>query len=67
MTFAIKIDLTNLKSDVDEIDIDILKTSHTNETNVKSKVDKLDNDELKIVPIDLKRSELKLRCLKIIV
>ena len=67
MTFAIKIDLTNLKSDVDEIDIDILKTSHTNETNVKSKVGKLDNDELKIVPIDLKRSELKLRCLKIIV
>lgn len=37
------------------------------QTKVKSKVVKLDNDELKIVPIDLKRSELKLRCLKIIV
>ena len=37
------------------------------QTKIKSKVAKLDNDELKIVPIDLKRSELKLRCLKIIV
>ena len=54
MTFAIKIDLTNLKSDVNELDIDKLKTS-TNVKNLKSKVDKLDVHELKVVPIDLKR------------
>ena len=54
MTFAIKIDLTNLKSDVNELDIDKLKTS-TNVKNLKSKVDKLDVDKLKVVPIDLKR------------
>lgn len=42
LTFATKIDLTNLKSNVNVLDIDKLKTVHTNLTNLKSEVYKLD-------------------------
>ena len=51
--FAKKTDLANLKSDVDELDIDKLKNAPSNWTNLKSKVDKLDVDKLVPVPVDL--------------
>ena len=49
-SFAKKIDLANLKSDVDKLDIDELKNVPTNLSNLKSKVDKLDVDKLVPVP-----------------
>ena len=51
--FAIKVDLANLKSDADKIDIDKLKNVPTNLSNLKSKVDKLDVDQLLPIPVDL--------------
>ena len=48
-----KTDLTNLKSDVDKLDIDKLKNVPGNWSNLKSKVDKLDVDKLVPVLIDL--------------
>ena len=47
--FAKKIDIANLKSDVDKLDIDKLKSVTKNLSNLKSKVDKLDVD--KLVPV----------------
>ena len=44
--FAKKINLANLKSDVDKLDIDKLKNVPTNLSNLKTKVDKLDVDKL---------------------
>ena len=44
--FPKKIDLNNLKSDLDKLDIDKLKNVPTNLTNLKTKVDKLDVDKL---------------------
>ena len=41
-----KIDLANLKSDLDKLDIDKLKNVPTNLSNLKTKVDKLDVDKL---------------------
>ena len=41
-----KINLANLKSDVDKLDIDKLKNVPTNLSNLKTKVDKLDVDKL---------------------
>ena len=40
-----KIDLVNLKSDVDKLDVDKLKNVPTNLSNLKTKVDKLDADK----------------------
>ena len=40
--FARKVDLANLKSDVDKVDIDKLKNVSSNLSNLKSKTDKLD-------------------------
>ena len=48
--FTKKVDLANLKSDVDKLDIHILKNVPSNLSNLKSKVDKLDVD--KLVPPD---------------
>ena len=53
--FAKKTDFTNLKSDVDKLDIDKLKNVPTNLSNFKSKVDKLDVDKLVPVPVDLSK------------
>ena len=53
--FAKKVDLANLKSDVDKLDIDKLKTLSTNLSNLKSKVDKLDVDKLVPVPVVLSK------------
>ena len=50
-----KIDLVNLKSNVDKLDIDNLKNVPTNLRNLKSKVDKLDIGKLVPVPVDLRK------------
>ena len=52
---AKKVDLTNLKSDVDKLDIDKLKNEPTNLSNLKNKVDKLDVDKLVLVPVNLNK------------
>ena len=52
---AKKVDLTNLKLHVDELDIDKLKNVPTNFSNVKNKVDKLDFDKLVPVIVDLSK------------
>ena len=54
-SFAKKVDLANLKSNVDKLDIDKLKNVPTNLSNLKSKVDKLDVDKLVSVPVDLSK------------
>ena len=51
--FAKKIDIANLKSNVDKLDIDKLKNVLTNSIILKRKVDKLDVDKLVPVPVDL--------------
>ena len=53
--FAKKVDLANLKSNLDKLDIDKLKNLPFNLSNLKSKVDKLDVDKLVPVPADLSK------------
>ena len=48
--FVKKIDLANLKSDLDQLDIDKFKNVPTNLSNLKNKVDKL-----VLVPVDLSK------------
>ena len=52
---AKKIDLGNLKSNVNKLDIDKLKNVSTNLSNLKSKVHKLGFDKLVPVPADLSK------------
>ena len=52
---AEKVDLANLKSNVDKLDIDKLKNVPTNLSNLRSKVDKLDVDKLVPVPAELSK------------
>ena len=54
-----QIDLTDLKSDLDKLDIDKFKNVPSNLSNLKSKVYKLDGD--KIVPVT---ANLTKRCSK---
>ena len=53
--FAKKVDLANLNSNVDILDIDKLENVRTNLSNLKTKVDKLDVDKLLPVPVDLNK------------
>ena len=53
--FPKKVDLANLTSGLDKLDIDKLKNVPTNFNNLKSKVDKLDVDKLVPVLVDLRR------------
>ena len=53
--FLKKVDLANLKSEGDKLDIDKFKNVPTNLSNVKNKVDKLDVDKLVPVPVDLRK------------
>ena len=53
--FAKKVYLGNLKSGVDELDIDKLKNIPTNLSNLKNKEYKLDLDRLVLVPVDLSK------------
>ena len=50
-----KTDLLHLKSDVDNLDIDILINVPSNLNNLKSKVHKLDVNKLELVPLDLSK------------
>ena len=59
-SFAENIDLANLKSDVDKLDIDKLKNIPSGLSSLKSKVDKLDVDELVPVPVDLSKCLIEL-------
>ena len=54
-SFAKKIDLANLKYNVDKLDIDKLKNVPTNLNNLKNKVDKFDVDKLVPAPVDLSK------------
>ena len=51
--FTKKLDLANLRSDVDKIGNDKLKNVPTNSSNLKNQVDKLDVDKLVPAPVDL--------------
>ena len=55
--FAEKVDLSNLKSNVDKLDIDKIKNVLANLSNLKTKADKLDVD--KLVPVSVDLSKLK--------
>ena len=48
----LKVDLADLKSDVDKLDINKLKDMPTNSCNFKNKLDKLEVDKLVPVPLD---------------
>ena len=54
-SFAKNVDLANLKSDVDKLDIDKLNNIPSGLNNLKSKVDKLDVDKIVPVPVDLSK------------
>ena len=52
---AAKSDLVSLKTKVDKLDIDKLKSLPTKLSNLRSKVDKLDNYKLAPVPVDVSK------------
>ena len=54
-SFVPKSNLASLKTEVDKLDIDKLKSLPNNLSNLKSKVDKLDIDKLAPVPVDLSK------------
>ena len=54
-SFALKSNLASLKTEVDRLDIDKLKSLPANLSNLKSNVDKLDIDKLAPVPVDLSK------------
>ena len=60
-TFAEKVGLANLKSNVDKLDINNLKNFPTNFSNLKSKVEKLDIDKLVPIPVDLSKLNGKVK------
>ena len=51
MDFANQTDLSHLKSDLDKLDIDKLKTIQSNLSNLKSKVDKTDVNKSVPIPV----------------
>ena len=53
-SFALKSSLATLKTEVDKLDIDKIKSLSNNLSNLESKVDKLDIDKLAPIPVDLK-------------
>ena len=55
LKFSKKIDLANLKSDCNKLDVNKLKTIPSVWNNLKSKVDKLNVDKLETNPVDLKK------------
>ena len=54
-SFALKANLANLKTKIDKLDIDKLKSIPNNLSNLKTKIDKSDIDKLVPVPIDLSK------------
>ena len=55
LEFAKKIDLANLNSIADKLDIDKLNNVPSNLSNLKSWVRKLDNGKLETTPVDLSK------------
>ena len=56
VSFAKKVNLPSLKSNVDKLDFDKLKSVPSNFSNLKkSKVDKIDVDKVVPVPVDLSK------------
>ena len=54
-SFALKTNLSNLKTEVDELDINELRSLPNNLSILRTKVDKLDIDKLAPVPTDLSK------------
>ena len=54
-SFALKSNLSSLKTEVDKLDIDKLKNLPNNLSNLRSKVDKLDMNRLAPAPVDLSK------------
>ena len=54
-SFALQSNLAGLKTEVDKLDFDKLKSLPTNLSNLKIKVDKLDIDKLAPAPVDLSK------------
>ena len=54
-SFAKKVDLSNLKSNVDKLDIDKVQRLRYNLSNLKSKVEKVDVGKILPVPVDLSK------------
>ena len=54
-SFALKIFLANLKTEVDKLVIDKLKNLPNNLNNLKTKVEQLDLNKLVPVPVDLSK------------
>ena len=54
-SFTLKSNLASLKTEVDKLDIDKLKSFPNNLSNLKSKIDKLDINNLASVPVDLSK------------
>ena len=54
-SFAIKVGLANLKSDVDKLDFDKLKNVPIHLSSFKCKVDRLDVEKLVTVPVKLSK------------
>ena len=54
-TLRKRLDLVNLKSDVDKLDIDKLKNVPSNLSNLKAKVDELDIGKLETTLLDLSK------------
>ena len=54
-SFAKKVDLASLKSNVNKLDIDKIKNISHNLSNLKSKVDKLDVYRQLPIPVDLSK------------
>ena len=54
-SFALNTNLASLKTEVDKLDIEKLKSLPNNLSNLKNKVDKLEIDKLTPVPVDLSK------------
>ena len=54
-SFALKSNLSSLKTEVDKLDIDKLKNLPNNLSNLKCKVDKSDMNRLAPAPVDLSK------------
>ena len=54
-SFGLKTNLVNLKTEVDKLDIDKLKSLPNNLSNLKTEVDKLDIAKLVLIPTDLSK------------
>ena len=54
-SFALKRNLANLKTEIDKLDIDKLKSLPNNLSNLETKIDELDIGKLTTTPVDLSK------------